>query len=382
MKKTFILLLIILSSNLALADMKYDPISFNLSTEKESYYESEKVTFLITIKNKDKENSYPVLIPHTQNSGQKLFCFNVYDKANNTLLLRFSEDPLLKMMVHDTGTVKIIYLKPLEEIVIRMYWNDFEGNNNYQLQNSSHHSFGTPLFAGIYKINVLYQPNGIALGDSIYNYYNNTEEDLPANGKLDLPANGDQSNFCFLKIRKSKESILSIEGIKYYTQWDKDRNWCWYYIDSIGNGGSNERLVHITNLPIDSFSLPKGEYFYTHFTNKFAEVIVRFDDGDIKEYRKYRDNCPEELFTERYNDVKQKTYNAVKLPDGRFYNITYNQPGGTKHQEMYYAEDGSMVVITNYTYTKSGKVARNETVQTLPCVSDTLEGKKDKKTNK
>ena len=76
--------------------------------------------------NHDKEKSHPVLLPHTQNTGQKLFYLNAYDKAQNTLLLRYTEDKMLNMMVHDTGSVKIKYLKPLEQIVIPIYLNDFE----------------------------------------------------------------------------------------------------------------------------------------------------------------------------------------------------------------------------------------------------------------
>jgi len=109
----------------ALADLKYRPVSFKLSTEKESYYEGEKITFLITITNNDKTNAYPVLLPHTQNSGQKLFYLNLYDKANNTLLLRATEERMLNMMIHDTGSVQIRYLKPLEQIVISIYLNEF-----------------------------------------------------------------------------------------------------------------------------------------------------------------------------------------------------------------------------------------------------------------
>jgi hypothetical protein len=55
----------------ALADMKYHPIRFVLSTSGESYYEGGKITFNITITNTDKTHSYPVLLPHTQNTGSK-----------------------------------------------------------------------------------------------------------------------------------------------------------------------------------------------------------------------------------------------------------------------------------------------------------------------
>lgn len=130
----------------ALANLKYQPVSFELSTDKESYYEGEKITFYITITNTDKENPHPVLLPYTQNTGQKLFYLNAYDRAANTLLLRYTEDRELKMMLHDTGTVQIKYLNPGEQVVLQLYLNDFENYFNYHTRNASHHSFGVPLF--------------------------------------------------------------------------------------------------------------------------------------------------------------------------------------------------------------------------------------------
>ncbi len=112
--------------DMAFANLKYHPVSFVISTDKESYYEGEKITFNISITNTSKENTYPVLLPNTQNTGQKLFFTNFFDKANNTLLLRYTEDRMLNMMIKDAGTVQIRYLNPLEQIVIPICFNDFD----------------------------------------------------------------------------------------------------------------------------------------------------------------------------------------------------------------------------------------------------------------
>lgn len=370
MLKIGIIVLCLIFNLRASADLKYHPIKFKLSTEKELYEEGEKITFLITITNSDKEKSYPVLLPHTQNTGQKLFYLNLYDKANNTTILRATENKLIHMMVHDTGHVMIRVLKPLEQITIPIYWNDFENYYSYLTQTASHHSFGVPLFAGVYKINVCYNPNGIALGDSIYSYYNDTEQEIAPN-KLAMPSDGELSNTILIKIKKSAKSILLIEGKKYYTH-SKERDWCWYYLDSIGNGGTNERLVHITSLAVDSFTQAKNEYFYSHFTNIYAEFMTRFENGDIKEYRKYRDNCPSEFLTERYNELNQKYYYAVQLPDGRFYNVAYLQPSGLKQKEMYYSADGKLCTITDYIYNKKGEFVKTKITEIIPCIMDEL----------
>lgn len=365
MKTSIILILCNILCNMAYADLKPHYISFTLSTDKESYFEGEKITFNITITNRDKENTHPVLIPHTQNVGQKLFYLNVYDKANNTVLLRYTEDRMLNMMVHDTGTVQIRYLKPLEQIVVPIYLNDFENYYNYHTQNASHHSFGVPLFAGVYKVRIAYNPNGIALGDSIYNYYNDTDTELPNNGKQAMPENGDISNFCTLKIKRSSDTIVTIERQKYYIKTN-GHNYFYFnkYVDKIN---TSDGCVHMTTLPSDSCSI-KNEYFYNHFNELYNEFIVRFDDGDIREYRKFTNWCPTYLYTERYNELKQKTHYELQLPDKRFYSISYHQPSGNIHQETYCSEDGTLCNVTTYIYNKKGELVKKEITQTEPCI--------------
>ncbi len=373
MKNTLILISFLFWANIALANLKYHPVSFVLSTDKESYYEGEKITFFITITNNDKEKTYPVLIPHTQNVGQKLFYLNAYDKANNTMLLRYTEERMLKMMVHDTGSVKIKYLKPLEQFVVPIYLNDFENYYSYQTQNASHHSFGVPLFAGIYKINVTYNPNGIALGDSIYNYYNDFDKNMPNNAKQLIPHNGQISQMINLKIKRSADTIVYIEGKKYFIKTDGYRYF--YLSQNLPQITTDTSCHHITDLPPDSCSI-KNEYFYSHFNDLFAEYIARFDDHDIREYRKFSDWCPSYLYTERYNELKQKTHYELQLPDKRFYSISYNQPSGTTHQETYCSTNGTLCNVTTYVYNKKGELVRKEVSETEPCSEVEIDGKK------
>lgn len=373
MKTLFLFCLFIFNVELSFAYLKYQPIQFQISTDKEQYFEGEKIQFNITITNTDKTNSYPVLIPHTQNTGQKLFYLTAYDKAKNTFLLRYAEDIKLKMMVHDTGAVRIKYLKPKEHIVVPIFLNDFDNYYSYHTQNASHHSFGVPLFAGIYKIRVTYNPNGIALGDSIYNYYNDTETELPKNNKLAIPSNGEITQLIDLKIKRSADTIVNIEENKYFIKTDGYR---YYYLsENLNQITTDTRCHHITNLPPDSCSI-KDEYYYSHFNDLYAEYINRFDDGDIREYRKYKDWCPDYLYTERYNHLKQKTDYQLQLPDKRFYSVTYNQPNGSIHQESYCSADGTLCNVTNYFYDKQGILKRKEITQTQPCLEIELDGKK------
>jgi len=108
----------------------------------------------------------------------------------------------------------------------------------------------------------------------------------------------------------------------------------------------------------------------------FAEYISRFEDGDIKEYRKFRDGCPNYLHTERYNAFKQKTHFEMQLPDKRFYSVSFHQPGGNIHQESYCAADGTLCVVTNYVYNEKGVLKRKDITQTQPCNEIELDQKK------
>jgi hypothetical protein len=372
--KTILLTFLILVINKnAFGNLKYHPISFILSTDKESYYEGEKITFFITITNNDKEITLPVLLPHTQNVGQKLFYLNAYDKANNTLLLRYSEDRMLNMMVHDTGNVQIRYLKPLEQLVVPIYLNDCENYDNYFTQNASHHSFGVPLFAGIYKVNVTYNPNGIALGDSIYSYYNDFDKNTPSNGKELMPEPGQITQMIDLKIKRSADTIVSIERQKYYI---KTNGYNYFYFNKyVDNINTSDGCIHMTTLPPDSCSL-KNEYFYNQFNDLYNEFIVRFDDDDIREYRRFTNWCPEYLYTLRYNEFKQRTNYEYQLPDGRFYSVTYNQPSGNIHQETYCSEDGTLCNVITYMYNQKGEFVKKKLEQTEPCSVIILDGKK------
>jgi len=359
--------------NPAFAGLNYYPISFTVNTDKDSYYEGEKITFYITITNTNKEFSFPVLLPHTQNTGQKLFYLNAYDKASNTMLLRYTEERKLNMMVHDTGTVGIRYLRPLEQVVVPIYLNDFENYYNYHTQNASHHSFGVPLFGGTYKVNITYNPRGIALGDSIYTYYDDFDKNIPYTGKQLMHVNGQITQMIDLKIKRSSDTLVSIERKKYFIK--TDGHLFYYLSENLPQITTDTRCHHITNLPPDSCSV-RNEYYYSHFNDLYAEYINRFDDGDIREYRKYSDWCPDYLYTLRYNEFKQLTHYELQLPDKRFYSVSYHQPGGNIHQESYCSADGTLCNVTTCIYDDRGQLKRKKFSQTQPCVVIEVDGKK------
>lgn len=372
MRNYFALIIASIYINCVKANLIYNPISFEIQTDKESYYEGEKITFNITITNTDKEQTHPVLLPHTQNTGQKLFYLSFYDKANNTHLLRYREDKMLNMMVHDTGTVQIRYLKPLEQIVIPIYLNDFENYYSYHTQNASHHSMGVPLFAGIYKVNLTYNPKGIPLGDHIYSYYGDFDKNKSDSNKLLLHENGALSQMIDLKIKRSSDTVVSIQDQKFFIKTD---GYYFYYFNKyVETITTDTSCIHISSLLTDSASM-KGEYFYNQFPGLFNEYIARFEDGDIREYRKFRSECPDYLYTERFNELKQKTQYQLQLSDGRFYSISYHQPSGKIDQEILCVPNGTRCDETKYIYNKHGDFIKKKYTQTEPCAEVLIDGK-------
>jgi len=370
MKTKLFLLLILLLNLSAWGNLMLHPIRFTLSTDKDSYYEGEIIKFNITITNSSPTNTYPVLLPYSQNTGQKLFSLQVYDKANNTSILRYKEDLTMQMIVDDLGQVGIKYLKPLEQVVIPIYLND---SINYYTQTASHHSLGVPLFASIYKVQVLYNPFGIDAADSIYDFDSSSKYDETITNKLQLSREGELSTSCILHIKRSNDSIVMIDRQPFYIK--TDGYLYFYYYKPVTSIITGIECIHISNLLADSCSFPSREYFYSHFKDLYAEYVSRFDDGDIREYRKFSDYCPDYLYTEVYNEEKQKTLYALQLPDYRFYRVTYQQPSGKKIEESYCVSNGTRCVVMKYIYDEKGVYKKTETSLQEPCIEIELDGK-------
>jgi hypothetical protein len=176
-----------------------------------------------------------------------------------------------------------------------------------------------------------------------------------------------------LKIKRSSDTIVKIERNKYYIKSDGNRYF--YLTQNIKGITTDTSCHHITNLPPDSCSI-KNEYFYSHFVDLYAEYLVRFDDGDIIEYRKFSDWCPDYLYTEKYNNLKQKTLYQLQLEDKNFYSISYIQPGNKIQQETYCSVNGTMCSLTSYKYNKNGELIKKEITHSEPCSIIDFEGKK------
>lgn len=370
-KMVLLIILCNLFSQNAIADMPYMPLSFTLTTDKDVYEEGERVTFILTITNTDKSKTYPVITPGSQNSGLKLIYIEVYDRAKNISIKRAFENREMNMLIKSIGVNGIVYLKPGEKLNIPFYWNDQSTPSAVYTKPASHHLLNVPLFVGEYKVIAYYSPKGVANGDSIYHFLNDTDEEQ-SKDKINFLGLGTSAT-CMLKIKKAPLGKISIQGIEYNcVQYDKD-DYYHYFSDSIAQ--KNYNSTHAVATSAGSYSVINFEY--SSYSNLYNEYIKRFSNGDIKEFRRFKNDCPTPIFERRFNDVGTLIYEADKLPNGSVKETHYYDDKRILKEELY-AADAKLLTITEFIYTKTKTLRRRKITQrTDPCIMYLLDEKKE-----
>lgn len=354
--KHLILFAMIVSSANVLAYLRNYPLKITLRTEKEVYEEGEKITFLITFVNSNTLNPFPILLPST--TTKSLNSFHVYDRVTENQILRYTEKSGQSKEPNNIDTIL-----PGDSVVIPISWNTKTNNMNGDTLNCS---FGVPLFAGIYQFQFNYSPQSSNLAKAMYEFFSEFEKTLVSlSSKVPMPSNGIASNFCSVKIKRSKQKYIYIENQEYAIREDSaDKKLFHYYkVDSI----NLPLKVHSTNLPADSFCIVQEEYFYSYFPSLWNEKIERFSNGRIRTYRKWKESCPEEIYAIEYNYLGKKTYEAIQLYDKKVLTSSYNQPMNTKHRDILCSADGTLGIITDYIYSDTGKFIEKRTQCIAPC---------------
>lgn len=345
------------------------PIDIQIKTEKNQYYEGERISIEVVFTNTDALAHHAILLPHTQNSGPKLLRLRVEDVAKNTSIMRYQESAAMNMLADDKGSTAIYNLKPLERKSIVIYLND----EDYDTKTASHHGFGVPLFAGAYQLSLLYRPFGIALGESIFDDPSVGSKAEASVHKTVISEQGLISPKIDLNIVRSADTLVRIDRQDFYVKTDGHRYF--YFSEYVDQITTDLRCIHITSMPPNVLAIG-DEYFYTHFTDLYAEFFSRFADGDMREYRKYSDYCPDYLYTERYNEGKQLIEFAQQLPTSLFYKVTYNQPQNSKKWEVYCNQKGTLCNETTYFYSEDGAMLKTESIIRQPCAEVYIGGKK------
>jgi hypothetical protein len=335
------------------------PLQIELQCEQNRYAEGQPMRFTLIITNTSTQENYPIVLPAEGSGAAGLFFFNMYDKAKNTTILRYSEScPSL-----DTGKTNLLWLKPQQQIRIPLTLNADTGTPSHQI-----HRFDQPIFAGAYFFSVRYQPKG-RQHDSLYWFFDSYAKRKA--GTYFMPSEGLNSQTCLLSVFRTSDTLVNIDGKPYFIKTDGHR--FYYFSEWLNTITTDTRCVHITNLPPFTSELPGGEYYYSHF-NDFAEYIRRFDDGDVQEYRKFSDFCPSYLFTEVFDEQKRRTLLAYQMPDTRFYRAEYQQPGNLLIRESLCSQTGTSCRETTFKYDLQGKQVQSKCINTQPCVEMLLNG--------
>lgn len=343
------------------SQLRYPNLRLELTSSKPEYAEGEVIHLELILTNLDAQRAFPLIVPGAGLNPARLFQLQIYDKANNTRILRY-EEPRQPI---DSGATRLHVLAPFEQIKIPM--QVFLSDSSQQV---GVHRIDYPLFAGQYRFEVEYKPRG-RLGDSLYWFFDSYK--APDSNRIFLPGNGISSKACPISIYRTADTIVRFDGHALYV---KEQNGLYYYYSEwVKEITTGLNCIHITNLPEKRIELSSTEYYYSHFTEHFGEYIQRFEDGDIREYRKFSDYCPDYIQTEKYNEHKQLISRGEKLKDGRYYFAKIQQPGGIILEESFCNSSGTFCANTTYTYEERSGRFRKRTKMTQPCVMILLNGK-------
>ena len=200
------------AANFAHADIPYMPFSIKIAQAYPVIEEGDPIMLNVTLKNNDPKRRLPVLIPGSQTAFEKIYYFKIYDAADNYRQLRWVESRQVQLTRRDSASPTLKYLAPGEQVVFSANLNDYP---RYHQQIESHHALASPMFAGQYKVFLIYDPTGNPIGDTLYKYYDLLPADDcdDADRKLCFPSFGHPSEPFQLHIQKSGRGSFTFQGV-------------------------------------------------------------------------------------------------------------------------------------------------------------------------
>jgi len=199
------LLLVFVFSSVSLlrADLPYMPVSFKLQSNKSVYQPGERIEFRLIVYNSDKTRSYPIVLPGTQNKGQKLIQLRFYNVNEKTKFYTCvaKENPELQMACETPGNLRLRQLAPGDSTEIVFFLND---HKNFLYQTASHHALDKPLLPGNYQVHIYYDPSVTEFRD-LYHYIWSTNDSTSLE-KLNFWTGGNVCQYIPITINKSQSS--------------------------------------------------------------------------------------------------------------------------------------------------------------------------------
>lgn len=353
--------LLLLSAFQAKADIPFLPLKFSLEIRSYDYKEGEQIYLDLVIKNTDETRAHSILVPNDNKNLSRLLKVKIYDKDLQAYVERYETKVANDFKVDG---LSLQFLAPKQEIRIPITLLDTS-----EIESSL--SLNVPLFAGKYKIQVEYYPKIVEVFKSAFYFveaFDGEISDDSQNSDKTPILSTSVTNFINLTIVRNESSQVKIGKELFFIHFDKESQRYFYYRTPRNEIVSDTNLIHLTNLkPGQSES--ENEYLYNHFSPVFAEAIMRYPNGKIREYRKFKDTCPIDLKKMEFNE--NGILVTFALQDEESYSIIKSNFKGFGNEYVYhYNLKTKKVQINTSEYDHNGKIlwSKQEFIDEDPCL--------------
>jgi hypothetical protein len=366
MKLGNIILILFFVTFQAKADLPFLPLKFSLEIRSYDYNEGEQIHLDLVIKNADETRTHSIIIPNDQENLSRLLKVKIYDNDLQAYIVRY--ETKVANDFNEYG-LSLQILVPNQEIRIPITLLDTS-----EIESSI--SLNVPLFAGKYKFQVEYYPKIMEVFKSAFYFIEEFDGEISdesqSSNKTPILSTS-VTNFIDLTIVRNESSQVKIGKEQFFIHFDKESQRYFYYRTPRNEIVSDTNLIHLTNLKPGQAE-NANEYLYNHFSPVFAEAIMRFPNGKIREYRKFKDTCPIVLKKMEFNENGQLI--TFSYQDEDSYYITKSNFKGFGNEYVYhYNLKTKKVQINTSGYDQNGKLlwSKQEFIDEDPCISIQLQ---------
>ena len=207
------LLLFLLFSQRANADLFLHGLSLKLECLQSTFTKNDIVQFNLTLSNAT-EKDQSILLPGSQNKGPKLIHFSFFSVKNNFYTEVYRESTIIDMNAENTGSSTFKRLRAKESITIPLFLND---QVNYKKHIEANHPM-PDLPAGQYEVLVWYSPWSDSMSKYVYHMVSDfkTERTFDPE-KMNLPESPLNSNYVRVNVVETTATKNTFTATKFCT---------------------------------------------------------------------------------------------------------------------------------------------------------------------
>ncbi len=179
----------------------HTPLSITIAQAYPVVEEGEPIMLNVTLKNVDPSQTIPILTTNGQNGYLKNYYYKIYDAGSANPELRWEESRAIQLLHTTLVGPQLKLLAPGEQIVFSANLNDYP---RFYKTIESHHALPAPMFAGQYKLVLIYDRSGNPIGDSLNSL----------SGMRNAPQIVESAPFV-LHIHKTHKELFPFQSINY-----------------------------------------------------------------------------------------------------------------------------------------------------------------------